>query len=346
MNSESSDEDVLQLFPDKDEVMDGQIDHKNFNSESLFLKYFSKNQVLIEKQMNEIHKLLVDNLVEIKGFYFKDLFSVLIEVHLTDSVKNWIFGLIEVRSNIRTLSEKAKMNYLNSVFGKFSLVLNSEIIYLNVIPNISEHLVDCRTSYFPHGMCNGNIINITAKKNIRDNADQFITSVLTKKDNDIYFSKIFGVRLEFSATDSSARFLIKTKDVNNNLLKSLHAAFGALTFCVSTLHFVPINQKDKLATIIGSAPNDKKFWSELSEIDIVLCSESEQAMAMQRNSSMKNIKNTTLPSKNYIDSVPLSAAKSSSIFDRLGPNLVIHRSFKSQTKRLKRISSQASRSAN
>ena len=76
MNTLSSDEDILQLFPDKDEVMDGLMDFSYLNNESLFLKFFSKNQNLMENQISEVIKLVLENHVQIKGTYFKGLFSV------------------------------------------------------------------------------------------------------------------------------------------------------------------------------------------------------------------------------------------------------------------------------
>ena len=340
MSTLSLDEDVLQIFHNEDEILDSLPDHSYVNSDILFLKFYNKSTGNVENCISDIHELLREKLLKMKGFCFKGVNSVLIEVLLTNSLRNWLVVLVEARNNIRALSDKAKSDILKISFGKFNLIIKNELIHMNIIPNISKHSVDCKSSFYPYGLSNGNVINIMAK-NIRDDPVTIIKNIVYQKAIDDKLQKLYAVFLEFTpGSDLSLRFIIKTDDVCDNLLKSLKSVFGNLTFCSSTLHYIPVTQEGKFSEALGSSLNPKEFWSILSEIDVLICNKNEQSLAMERKNIKKSQKLTSPHSQNNIS--PVSLSTGSSIFDRLGPNIIVRRTFASRSGTL----SQASRSNN
>jgi len=326
------DDNVLQLYASEEDVLDIDIVSNYINLEALFLKFFHKGSGNIEVFIKDIFGLLYDKFIKIKGLCFKGVNSVLIEVLLTDSLRNWLIVLIEARNNIRSLSEKSRSDILKIAFGKFNLVIRNELIHMNVIPNIIEHTVECRSSFYPYGLCNGNFINVLAK-NIRDDPVDIIKNIVSKRADGDILAKIYGTHLEFAtASDISVRFIIRTEDLSDSLLKSLNAVFGALSFCSSTMHFVPAVQEEKFTSIVGGAIGTQEFWSSLSEIDVLICNKNEQSMAMVRKNLPKK-GNVSMPAleSNFAPS-PSPAPRGQSIFDRLGPKLTICRTFSSSSK--------------
>jgi len=326
MTSPSNDDNVLQIYLNEDETLDLIQDNNYMNSESLFLKFFNKSTCKIEFFLSEIYKLLLENRVQIKGLYLKGMNSMLIEVLQTDSFKNWLAMLIEARNNIRVLSDKVRNNILNNAFGKFNMVLKSELIHMNVIPNVKGHTVDCRSSFYPYGLCNGNFINILSRS-VRDNPEAVIKNIVNEMMNGENLKKVFGIRAEFSSgTDISVRFILKINDVTDKLLKSLNSIFGSLSFCSSTIHFIPDTQLDKFEAAMRNSLHAKEFLSILSGMDVLTCDLSEQALSMKR----KNLPSIE-PRTSYAAQSNVAVTKSSiasnnrSIFNRLGPRIVHYR---------------------
>lgn len=312
----NNDENVLLLDSNDDDILDGLSDNSSFSKESVFLKFFGKNSDKIEQFLSGIRQLLADKNVLIKGLFFKGIFSVLIEVCLTDSFRNWLITLIEVRNNIRSLSDNARNNILKSSFGKFNFVLNEKIIYLNVIPFIEPHLIKCRSSLYPFGLYNNDAFNILAN-NIRDDPVILIENFLKERIANDILRKIFGVRVELAGCELSLRFIVKKENISDLLLKFLNAAFGALSFCSSTIHIIPTIFNEKLETTIQSITNTSNFCEKLSEIDILVCTISEQALAMSRNSQAIYKRRCSIfvrPSTSTGNN-----SNSGSIFQRLGP---------------------------
>ena len=322
MTLSSNDDNVLQIYLNEDETLDITPDNNYVNSESLFLKFFNKSTCRIDSFLGEIFKLLSENQVQIKGLYLKGMNSLLIEVLQTDLFKNWLALLIEARNNIRTLSDKVRSNILNNSFGKFNMVLNNELIHMNVIPNVKGHIVDCRSSVYPYGLCNGNFINILSR-NVRDNPEMVIKNIVNEMINGENLKKVFGIRVEFSAgMDISVRFILKINDVTDKLLKSLNTVFGSLSFCSSTIHIIPDTQYDKFETAMRSSLSSKEFLSILSGIDVLTCDLSEQALSMNRKNLPTAEPATSSAAQSKIAVIKSSkVSKNKSIFNRLGPRI-------------------------
>ncbi|CAG9806507.1 unnamed protein product [Chironomus riparius] len=320
----SSDEDILQIFHDEEEILDSSTDLSLLKGEILFLKFFKKGSTNIESFIGEIHQLLCEKSVMIKGFGFKGVNSLLIEVLYNDSLRNLLIVLVEARNNTRSLSDKAKNNILKIVFGKFNFIMNNEIINMSVIPNIVKHTVNCRSSFFPYGFYNGNVLNILAKQN-QGNPVSLIGKIVSKRANVDKYQKLLAVSLEpISGSEISLRFVLKIDDVCSDLLKTLNNDFGNLTFCTSTVHFIPLSQQDKFQKTIETT-SSKEFWSGLSDIDVLFCNKNEQSLAMGRENLNKKPKLKKKRSENSSALVPTSSG--STIFDRLGPNIIIRRTF-------------------
>jgi hypothetical protein len=321
----TNDDNVLQLYACEEDVQDQDCgsDGNYVNRESLLLKFFNKGAGKIEDYIRDIHNLLCDKSIKVKGFYLKGLNSLLIEVPLTDSFRNWLAVLIEVRNNVRSISDKVRSELLKNAFGKFSLVIKNELIFMNVIPNINEHVVECKSSFYPYGLCNGKFLNIMAK-GIREDPDDVIKNIITKRDADNSLTKVYGIRLEFVAgSELSIRFLIKTEYVCDKMLKSLNAMFGALSFCASTIHLIPSTQEERFEDITASQLNAKDFWDALSYIDVLICNNNEQSMAMNRKNILKRKSETSHADERT--TAPTTSV--TSIFDRLGPKILVRRTF-------------------
>lgn len=185
------DEDILQITTNEDDIFDVIIDKDYVNCEKLFLKFFQRAGSVIEKNIIGIVSLLDDRKVKVKGMCFKGSTSVLIEVLLTSSFRTWMIELIEARNNIRALSDRAREDFLKMTFGKFQFIVNGEIVFLNVIPNVSEHFIDCKSSYYPYGLSNGNLINIEAK-NIREEPIAVISNFVSNRSSNQSLHKING----------------------------------------------------------------------------------------------------------------------------------------------------------
>ena len=288
------------------------------------LKFITKNVNKIISFVETIHKLLTNNKVEVRGLYLKGEHTILIEVLMSSFFETWLSTLVEDRNNVRTLSDKAKKDILKNVFGKFSFVMLNEIVYMNVVPNIDEKFVDCKASYYPFGLCNGNVINVKAN-GLKEHPELIMTNIINELLNGDKLLKIFGSRIECSAiSEYSVRFIIKTQNITDNLVKSLSAVFGSLSFCSSTLHLIPKIQSSKFTNTMNSSLNAKQTWSALSEIDVLFCNSNEQALAMKRkNQSLKNSPSNKTNCNKITGSS--SSQKSISIFNRLGPRISARR---------------------
>ncbi|CAG9807489.1 unnamed protein product [Chironomus riparius] len=316
----SNDEDVLQICASNEELLDLVDDSKQVKSDIVILKFINKNESKISSFIGSIHKLLSEKNIVIKGFYIKGEHTCLIEVLLTSFLENWLATLVGARNNSRILSDKAKKGILSNAFGKFSIVLMNEIIYMIVVPYINDKLIDCQSSHYPYGLCNGNIINLKANC-IRENSELVIQKIVNELTNGVKFEKIEGVRVENSSlTELSVRFIVKTQHMTDSLIRSLSLVFGSLTFCPSTLHFIPEIQTCKYSKAINSSLNAKQFWTALTEMDVLICNCNEQALAIRRKSP-KSVTLTNPTGRINFAPSSSSASISTSIFDRLGPRI-------------------------
>lgn len=311
-----TDENVLQLDTNDDDLLETIGDISYLSKETVFLKFFDKKLSKIEVYLPNIRSLLANNNIMVKGLYFKGYFSVLIEVILTDSFMNWLISLIEDRNNIRTLSDKARKDVLKSAFGKFNFIFGGQIINLNVIPYIKAHNLKCKSSNYPFGLFNGDMYNIVASK-IRDKPEAIIDSFVRERASKNFLQNLFGFRIELLSSEISLRFIIKKDNINDLLLKSLNSSFGALSFCSSTIHFVPRIYEDKLLNTVQIITNSNVFWDKLTEIDILTCNSSEQALAMARNPQAHRKRLSSLIMQP--DSTRNTSSNSKNIFRRLGP---------------------------
>lgn len=317
------DDNVLQLDTNEDDIFDSLSDNSQLNKESVFLKFFGTEPNKIENYLPDIRGLLANNNIMIKGLFFKGIYSLLIEVTFTDSFRNWLISLIEVRNNIRTLSDKARKNILKSAFGKFNFVFSGQITHMNVIPNVKPQLVKCKSFNYPFGLFNGDIFNIVASK-IHDNCETLIDNFVSERASNNFLNKISGLRIEPVGNELSLRFLIKKEHINNLLLKSLNSSFGALSFCSSTIHFVPATYEEKLQNSVQVISNTIDFWDKLSEIDILLSDTSEQALAMSRNPQANRKRlSSIIVQPNEMQN---TSSNSGNIFSRLGPPVSKQRS--------------------
>ncbi|CAG9798027.1 unnamed protein product [Chironomus riparius] len=318
------DDDVLQICASHEDLLGETDDAKYLNSEVVVLKFINKNGSKIISFTGSIHKLLMDNNVKIKGIYWKGDYTCLIEVLLTDFLEIFLIALVGARNNSRTVSDKTKKDILKNCFGKFSIILLNEIICMIVVPHISEKLIECKSTYYPFGHCTGNVINLITNC-LKESPELIVKKIIKELNNGNKLIEIYGYHIECSGkSDYALRFFIKTSSINNNVMRSLNAAFGSLSFCSSTLHLIPEVKSSEFSNAMNSSLNSKQLWSALSEIDVLNCNSNEQALAMKRNTPT-NVNLTPKPTDRK-KITATSSQSSSSIFSRLGPRINTYRS--------------------
>jgi len=331
MSQYMDDEEVLQLFASEEDITNCEVQDERISEASnlLFLKFFVKNTAKIKSLTSSVLDLLISKQIAVSGIYFKGEHSFLIEVSLSDFTKNWLVALIEERNRHQTLTDKAKSDILKICFGKFNHVIQNNIVYMLVIPNINPNFINCMSSSSPFGLSDGKFLNIHTC-NLIENPSEVIKKFILESQNNDTLDKVFGIRIECNSfSEISVRFIIKTHEMKNSLLQTLYGIFGSLKFCSSTVHFIPDLQKERFDKVKDDESSVEWIWSILKEVDILTCTISEQAIALK----IENLPilpatynpeiNSMAPDSDSInqltDANKGTKKRSTSIFERLGP---------------------------
>jgi hypothetical protein len=256
MNSGTCDEEILELNADfsdlnsdDEQVIETQnnIDDsiiKQRCNEKVWLKFFRKGKVSIIEYRDELLKMLVTIYgLKIDGIFFVDNSSVLVEVVLDNSAKNYFVFIYEERLGNKMVKSKSINNIVNLCDGKFSLTISNVVMFLVFLPRTSTIHISCASSTYPYGLCNGKIINLESSCFIVDVRFNIYECLLTLQGELINSMNCFvGLRLEASSESNDMfkiRFSLKHECLTSNFLIALKKIFGTMFFSLDTFHLVP-----------------------------------------------------------------------------------------------------------
>ena len=245
------------------------INHKR--NERIWIKFFRKGKVSLIDLRDDLLKMLISIYsLNIDGIFFVDDSSVLVEVELNDSARNYLLFIYEERLGNKVVKNKSIKNIVKLCDGKFSIIINNTVIFLVILPGTETIYMPCKSSSFPYGLSNGKIINLQSSCFVVDKRFSIYECLLTLQgelDNNL--DCFVGIRLELdneSENTSRIRFSLKHEQLSNNFLIKLKKIFGMMSFSQTTIHLLPAFRENFTVNCNKQLVN---FDSNLSSIDLI-----------------------------------------------------------------------------
>jgi hypothetical protein len=318
-------DDILNLFDSGEEDNFDEVDYKNGTNDSLstiFLKFVPPglSTTNLTSIVHDINGLLRKNDIQVLGLYFKRQKSVLIEVVLNGSTKNWLIQLFEERNSVSIKNAQRRKKILDLCFGKFKIIIQDAIFSLVVISGTACVTVPCCTSVPPYGAGNGDIVNIIAGK-LADNPSQIIQNFIAASNSDPFLpaDKIAGVRVEPHLDYSSyfsLRIILTSSSLSAELLSKLNSIYRQVAFCSVTLHVIPKLLSDGYNSAISDGRDVKSLARIILKNDILTCWCNENEIISKSSQPKTPTNNNPKPSTSNSTNATLPITRPN-IFDRL-----------------------------
>ena len=164
--------------------------------------------------------------LNINGLFFKNDSDVLVEVVVDDCLKSHLIAIYEERLGTKILKNKPINNIIKLCDGKFSRVVNNDVMFFVILSNVKTILFPCKSLVFPFGLSNSEIINMESDSFIVDERFSVYEtfSLLKEEIGESFFECFIGMKMElcdeFSNT-THIRISLRHKSITLNFLNKL-----------------------------------------------------------------------------------------------------------------------------